>query len=102
MTAGELQQALVAKRVERTEDRVGVHPEHLRHVPRRWKPLAGVGLSIGNGPTNGSSDLFVQGDRAVGVDVGLRGGTLHDVIIRFGWSTSTGIAERQYPKPRRW
>ena len=102
MTTGEFQQALVSERVERTEHRVGVHPEHLGHVPRRWQPLARFCLAISDGPTYRSSDLLMQGDRAVGVDVGLRGGTVHDVIIRFGWSTSTGVADRQCPRPPRW
>ena len=64
-------------------------PSTLAMSPRRWQPLAGFGLAVGNRPTYGGGDLFVQGDRAVGVDVCLRRGTRHNVIIRWLGSVST-------------
>ena len=68
-----------------------VHPENLGEVTGRWEPLARFRLAVGYGPPYGSSDLFVDGDRAVGVDIHLRRGTSHTGTIRPERSTSTSV-----------
>ena len=82
MPARKLQQALVPERVQAAEDRVRVHPEHRGQVPSRRKPRAGFCLTVGYGSADGSSDLFVEGDRTVKVDFDIWSGTSHTVIIR--------------------
>ena len=58
---GELQDALIAKGVQRPEDRVRVDPQYRGEVPSRRQPFARFRLTVCDGSADGSRNLFVQG-----------------------------------------
>ena len=58
--AAELEQALVTKRSERAQDRVGVDAELSCEVARGWEPLPGLGLALRDGSSNLRGHLCVQ------------------------------------------
>jgi hypothetical protein len=63
-TTTELEHALVAQLVERTENGVRIYAEHGREVLCWWKPVSWFRLACGDRPADLRGDLFVE--RCVG------------------------------------
>jgi hypothetical protein len=71
-TAPDLEQPLVPKLPERTEDGVSVHLQHGGQVERGREPLAREGLSIRDRTANLGRNLLVQVCRLVSVQLDMK------------------------------
>jgi hypothetical protein len=64
-TTPEFQQALVAQKPERPENRVGVHFENCRKVSCGGQPFARLGFTVSDGAPDLCGHLLVQGESLV-------------------------------------
>lgn len=77
----ELQHAFVTQHAERPEDRVGVDAHDRRHVPCGGKSTARAYLTRDDVPANLGSDLLVQGNRAISLQLDSAHSDRHHITI---------------------
>jgi hypothetical protein len=74
MASPELDESFVSQLPQRTENRVGVHPEDFGQIAGRRQTLTGTRLAFGNGSAYLGRDLLVEESRITWVDLE----TVHD------------------------
>ena len=78
-----VEQAFFAEDVEGTKNRVLVDAKYCRQVLGERKPLARTGLTFGNGPSNLSCYLVVQGKALAAINLDIDHGTSNSRSMAF-------------------
>jgi photosystem II stability/assembly factor-like uncharacterized protein len=80
--AAEVEEAFVAELAEGAQDGVGVDAENGGEVSGGWQSFAGFGFAVGDGAADLASDLIVQVEGVVAVELDIAHGASHYSFIR--------------------
>ena len=79
--AAEVEQSFVTQEAHRAENGVRVDPEHSRKVTCRRQPLAGFRLSLGDCAPELRSDLMVQVERLIAINLDVNDDAIDTSVI---------------------